>query len=166
LTGLYKQNIGQISISEKITKRKQRIKSTFFVQQDSDYQLYAPTVEDEFRIGKTNKALSRSEIETILENVGLKDVIDRQPIPLSGGQKQRLLLALAAVSTKEILVLDEPTSGLDGYNMRLTAELLKKMAWKGHCVILITHDLELITLASDSLLYMDKGKILYHRHLK
>ena len=93
-------------------------------------------------------------------------MLGRHPLSLSGGQKQRLLLALAAASGKEILVLDEPTSGLDGQNMRVTAGLLKKIAAQGKSVILITYDRELLSEAADSLLYMDKGKVVYHRALR
>ncbi len=166
LTGLYKQQVGQVYIKGKPAKRKKRTASTFFVQQDTDYQLYAATVEDEFRVGKRPRDISKAQIERFLEDAGLHDMLGRHPLSLSGGQKQRLLLALAAASGKEILVLDEPTSGLDGQNMRVTAGLLKKIAAQGKSVILITHDRELLSEAADSLLYMDKGKVVYHRALR
>ena len=130
------------------------------------YQLYAATVEDEFRVGKRPRDISKAQIERFLEDAGLHNMLGRHPLSLSGGQKQRLLLALAAASGKEILVLDEPTSGLDGQNMRVTAGLLKKIAAQGKSVILITHDRELLSEAADSLLYMDKGKVVYHRALR
>ena len=50
--------------------------------------------------------------------------------------------------------------------MRVTAGLLKKIAAQGKSVILITHDRELLSEAADSLLYMDKGKVVYHRALR
>jgi energy-coupling factor transporter ATP-binding protein EcfA2 len=165
ITGLYKQQVGQVSINGKTAKRKRRTLSTFFVQQDTDYQLYAATVEDEFRVGKRRKDITQAQIESFLNDVGLYDVLERHPLSLSGGQKQRLLLALSAASGKSILVLDEPTSGLDGENMRITAGLLKKIAAQGKSVILITHDLELLNEAADSLVYMDNGKVLYHKAL-
>ena len=165
LTGLYKQQVGQVYINGKTAKRKRRTLSTFFVQQDTDYQLYAATVEDEFLVGKHRRDISKAQIEGFLHDVGLHDILGRHPLSLSGGQKQRLLLALAAASGKEILVLDEPTSGLDGENMRVTAGLLSKIAAQGKSVILITHDLELLNEAADSLLYMSSGKVLYHKAL-
>lgn len=162
LTGLYRQQVGQVFVDGKAAKRKRRTLRTFFVQQDTDYQLYAATVEDEFRVGKRQKDISKAEIQGFLRDVGLDGMVERHPLSLSGGQKQRLLLALAIASGKDILVLDEPTSGLDGANMRVTADLLKQIARQGKSIILITHDLELVNEAADSVLYMDKGKVIYH----
>ena len=166
LTGLYQQNVGQIYIGGQPCKTNKRIQNTFFVQQDSDYQLYAATVEEEFFVGLgARKTLTKEHVYKLLEEVGLRKYAGRHPLSLSGGQKQRLLLALAVASGKDILVLDEPTSGLDGENMRLTAELLKRLAKQGKCIILITHDKELIWRTADSLLFLSKGKVAYHRAL-
>ena len=51
ITGLYRA-MGTVQIDGEYLKRKRRTQHSFFVQQDSDYQLYAPTVLDEFWIGK------------------------------------------------------------------------------------------------------------------
>ena len=112
---------------------------SFFVQQDSDYQLYAPTVLDEFSLGKKETAELKETALSRLREMGLEVFTDRHPASLSGGQKQRLLLALAAASGRSLLVFDEPTSGLDGFNMHLTVELLKRLAGEGRCILLITH---------------------------
>lgn len=48
-----------------------------------------------------------------------------------------------------MLILDEPTSGLDGVNMKIIAGMLREFAARGACVLVITHDLELIELACD-----------------
>lgn len=165
VTGLYKQNVGQVLIDGQAYKKKQRVRETFFVQQDSDYQLYAATVEDEFYIGKKRKSISRQQVLELLHDIGLGEMLERHPLSLSGGQKQRLLLALAVASGKEILVLDEPTSGLDGQNMRLTAQLLRKLALQGKCILLITHDLELIDMVADSMVFIDRGKVVYQRKI-
>ncbi len=165
LTGLYRQQVGQICMNGKVSKRKQRIQGTFFAQQDTDYQLYTSAVVDEFRVGKREKDISMEEITSYLHDVGLDGLLERHPLSLSGGQKQRLLLALAVASGKDILVLDEPTSGLDGASMRITADLLKKIARDGKSIILITHDLELVNEVADSILFMDKGKVVYHKSL-
>lgn len=166
ITGLYKHSVGEIMFDRIPRKRKQRVKDSFFVQQDTDYQLYAATVEEEFYVGRKRSMISREEIETHLCSVGLAEKIDTNPLALSGGQKQRLLLALAASWDKNLLVFDEPTSGLDGENMRLTAHLLRKIADSGRCVLLITHDTELITRVADSVLYLENAKAAYHRGLK
>ena len=76
-----------------------------------------------------------------------------------------VLLALAAESGRDLLVFDEPTSGLDGYNMRLTVKLLRQLAAAGKCLLLITHDMDLIAAAADCVLYLEQGKLRYHRNV-
>ena len=145
ITGLYRA-MGAVSLDGEIPKRKRLTQKSFFVQQDSDYQLYAPTVLDEFSLGKKETAELKETALSRLREMGLEVFTDRHPASLSGGQKQRLLLALAAASGRSLLVFDEPTSGLDGFNMHLTVELLKRLAGEGRCILLITHDMELICL--------------------
>ena len=154
ITGLYRA-MGSVSIDGEIMKRKRRTQKSFFVQQDSDYQLYAPTVLDEFSLGKKETAELKETALSRLREMGLEAFTDRHPASLSGGQKQRLLLALAAASGRSLLVFDEPTSGLDGFNMHLTVDLLKRLAGEGRCILLITHDMELIAEAADSVLYIE-----------
>lgn len=164
ITGLYRA-MGAVSLAGEILKRKRLTQKSFFVQQDSDYQLYAPTVLDEFSLGKKETAELKETALSRLREMGLEVFTDRHPASLSGGQKQRLLLALAAASGRSLLVFDEPTSGLDGFNMHLTVELLKRLAGEGRCILLITHDMELIAEAADSVLYIEGGKLRYHRNV-
>ena len=164
ITGLYR-SMGTVQIDEEYLKRNRRTKKSFFVQQDADYQLYAPTVVDEFLIGRKASPELRQAALARLREMGLEPFADRHPASLSGGQKQRLLLALAAESGRNLLVFDEPTSGLDGYNLRLTVKLLRHLASMGKCLLLITHDMDLIAEAADCVLYMEQGKVRYHRNV-
>ncbi len=164
ITGLYR-GVGSVWLDGELLKRKQRTQKAFFVQQDSDYQLYAPTVLDEFFLNSKQTAEGKESALSRLREMGMDAYLDRHPASLSGGQKQRLLLALAAVSEKKLLVFDEPTSGLDGYNMCLTVDLLKRLAGDNRCILLITHDMELIAEVTDSVLYIEHGKIRYHRNI-
>ena len=141
ITGLYRA-MGTVQIHGEYLKRKQRTNHSFFVQQDSDYQLYAPTVLDEFWIGQKETPALKETALARLREMGLDVFQNRHPASLSGGQKQRLLLAIAAASSRNLLVFDEPTSGLDGYNMRLTVQLFKQLAKEGKCILLITHDMD------------------------
>ncbi|MFP4453945.1 MAG: hypothetical protein ACLFPI_11355, partial [Desulfobacterales bacterium] len=51
------------------------------------------------------------------------------------------------IKDPDILILDEPTSGLDGVNMRIIANAVKKLSESGTCVLVISHDQELISTA-------------------
>ena len=164
VTGLYRVN-GTVELDGELLRRRQRLRRSFFVQQDAVYQLYAASAEEEFYIGHAATDERRAQTQRALEAVGLWEYRGRHPISLSGGQKQRLLLALASVSGRGVLVFDEPTSGLDGRNMRMTAELLKALACEGSCVILITHDMELIHHAAESVLYLANGQRTYHKRI-
>lgn len=164
ITGLYRA-MGTVQIDGAYLKRKRRTQHSFFVQQDSDYQLYAPTVLDEFCIGQKETPALKEAARGRLKEMGLERLQSRHPASLSGGQKQRLLLALAAASGRSLLVFDEPTSGLDGYNMRLTVRLFQRLAKEGRCILLITHDMDLIAEAADCVLYLEQGKISYHRNV-
>ena len=164
ITGLY-QSMGTVQLDGELLKRKRRTQKSFFVQQDSDYQLYAPTVLDEFSLGKKETTELKEAAFSRLQEMGLDTFSQRHPVSLSGGQKQRLLLALAAASGRKLLVFDEPTSGLDGYNMHLTVDLLKGFAAEGRCILLITHDMELIAEAADSILYIEGGRLCYQRNV-
>lgn len=163
IAGLKRPERGKIifdglPIYRKIPKQRR----SFFVAQDSDYQLHAHTVLDEFWAGVsydyTMKEKKKLALKTLKE-FGLEGFEDKHPQSLSGGQKQRLLLAIASITEREAIIFDEPTSGLDGYNMRLIAKRFRELAAKGKNVILITHDIELITRAADSVTYMTDGRI-------
>ena len=79
-----------------------------------------------------------------MDRFSLAAFAGRHPQSLSGGQKQRLVIACGLIKNPDILILDEPTSGLDGMNMKIMSEMMKEFANQGKCVLVITHDLELI----------------------
>lgn len=147
--GLEKVREGSISILDEkreLVKKKDNFKYGALVLQNTDYQLNMRTVYDEINSWcKLNKVKNSEEkIETILKKFGLYELKDRHPQSLSGGQKQRLVIACALSKEPNLIILDEPTSGLDGNNMQIMKNTLYEYATQGKCVILITHDLELM----------------------
>jgi len=129
-----------------------RRKQTAFVMQQMDIQLYMRTVEEELLFSaprRLDKATRRADAAHWLDVFGLTHLEDRHPHSLSGGEKQRLVVACALMKRPTLMILDEPTSGLDGNNMRIIARELKAYAAQGGAALLITHDLELLSLVAD-----------------
>ena len=119
------------------------------VLQNVDHQLYMKTVEEELIIaaGHFAKGIRKEKAENIMDFFGLRELAGRHPQSLSGGQKQRLVIACGLIKEPDILILDEPTSGLDGVNMKIISYMMKSLAVQGKCVLVISHDLELINMA-------------------
>ena len=154
MTGLSKLKTGDICVASESLSTKQLCKRAGLVFQNSDHQLFMSTVLEEMETAgmKIRKRERRKKAVDLLTHFNLKDSLHAHPQSLSGGQKQRLVIACALMKEPDILILDEPTSGLDGKNMSVIAHTLEKIGEEGSCVILITHDLELIASASDYIL--------------
>ena len=76
----------------------------------------------------------------LLENVGLsRDEANRRVLKLSGGQQQRVAIARALSYDPDIILADEPTGNLDSETQDEILSILKDLANKGKCVILVTH---------------------------
>jgi peptide/nickel transport system ATP-binding protein len=103
----------------------------------------------------------RLQPDEILAQVDLSaELLDSYPSQLSGGQARRVGLARALVCQPELLVADEPTSGLDAAAAATTARLLGDLRdRRGLAILLVTHDLSLVTNLADRVCVMYFGKI-------
>ncbi len=114
--------------------------------QDSDAQLFNPTVFDEVAFGPVQLGWSRdrvaARVEAELEAMRLAHLRDRPPYQLSGGEKKRVALACILVLEPEVLLLDEPTGAMDPRSQEEFLELVSKRP-PGSTLITATHDLEL-----------------------
>lgn len=103
----------------------------------------------------------KEKVITILENVGLeKSVLGKYPHELSGGMKQRVVIAIALLLEPDIIIADEPTTALDVLVQAQIIKVLKKLKEKGISIILISHDLALISALVDKIGIMYAGKII------
>lgn len=115
-----------------------------------------------------HKSVSRSEAKEqaaqVLERVGLPNdefPLSRYPHELSGGQRQRVVIAIAVALEPKLLIADEPTTALDVTTQAEILELLRHLVDKSNmAMILITHDLAVVSQVADNIVIMRNGIIL------
>ena len=101
-----------------------------------------------------------SDVEEILELLGLTERRNHLPSQLSGGQQQRVAIARALVNNPSIMLCDEATSALDSMTTHSILKLLKDINEKmGVTIVLITHSLAVAELICDNVVVIDEGKI-------
>lgn len=146
MTGLLPMQSGSVSINDQPVPPAQLLKRSAIVLQNTDHQLHMHTVRRELEAAC--RLLDREQqapaVEQTLAGYRIAHLAERHPQSLSGGEKQRLVIACAAIRRPELLILDEPTSGLDGANMAMIADNVRAIAAAGTCVLVISHDLELL----------------------
>lgn len=157
LCGLHKEASGSYLWNGKAQKPKERMKRSYMVMQDVNYQLFAESVEAEctFGIKQPDTALA----EQALQELGLAPFREQHPNTLSGGQKQRLAAAGSMVCGKELLVFDEPTSGLDFDSMVWLSTLIRRLSGMGKVIFIVTHDYEFVCRSCTRVLHLDGGGI-------
>jgi len=139
-----------------------------FLFQDSDDQLFCPTVLEDVAFGPLNTGLGEGEAEAVaretLDNLGIGHLAGRVTHRLSGGEKRLVCLAGLLAMRPEVLLLDEPTNGVDAENgARLRAALA---AFPG-ALVLVSHDENFIVELADRAMLLRDGRLSpaeIHRH--
>ena len=99
-------------------------------------------------------------IREAVESVGLgADVLARYPHELSGGMKQRVVIALALILRPELVIADEPTTALDVLVQAQIIRLLGRLKEEGATLLVITHDLAVLSELADRIAVMYAGQI-------
>ena len=129
-----------------------------FVFQNSDVQLFSPTVYEEIAFGPLQLNVTPEEVKTRVEDVldmmNITKLRDRSPHTLSGGEKKKVCIATVLVNNPDVLLLDEPSAGLDPRTQLWLVELLQELGQAGKTVITATHDLEIIDQISKRAIVM------------
>ena len=157
LCGLHKDCDGQFLWESEPIERKERLKRSYMVMQDVNYELFADSVEAECSFGIRNP--DQTLVNATLEELGLTQYRERHPNTLSGGQKQRVAVAVSMICGKDLLVFDEPTSGLDLFHMRQVANVVNQVANTGRTALVVTHDPEFILRCCNYVLHLENGQI-------
>ena len=129
-----------------------------FVFQNSDVQLFSPTVFEEIAFGPLQLNIPprevRTRVEEVLEMMEISKLRDRSPHTLSGGEKKKVCIATVLVNNPDVLLLDEPSAGLDPRTQLWLVELLQDLGHAGKTVVTATHDLEIIDMISKRAIVM------------
>ena len=157
LCGLHKDCEGQFLWESKPMERKARLKRSYMVMQDVNYELFADSVEAECSFGIRNP--DQTLVNATLEDLGLAPYRERHPNTLSGGQKQRVAVAVSMICGKDLLVFDEPTSGLDFDSMTQVAGLIRRLSNMGKVIFIVTHDFEFVCRTCSRVLHFDEGEM-------
>lgn len=110
-------------------------------------------------IKKVNKSEKKQMIEDIMEATKITLMASRLIKHLSKGYKQRVGLAQAIMGYPELIILDEPTVGLDPKQIIEIRDLIKDLS-KSHTVILSSHIMQEVTAVCDTVMIIDKGKLI------
>lgn len=102
----------------------------------------------------------RGEAEHILEDLGLRDHMNRPAGSLSRGDKRRLELAMCLIQHPKLLLLDEPTAGMSRHDTNRTIELLQRIKDRGMTKIIIEHDMHVVFSLADRISVLAQGMII------
>lgn len=124
-----------------------------FVFQDSDAQLFMPTVWDEVAFGplqlNIDPAEAASRAESALQALRIEKLKDRSPHQLSGGEKKRVAMASVLSLSPEVWFLDEPSAGLDPRSVSWLTDFIHAQKAVGKTIVLSTNDLSLVEDTAD-----------------
>lgn len=117
------------------------------VFQDSDVQLFSPSVLDELAFAPLQLGLSRTEVEhrvdSALASLRIESLRHRAPHRLSGGEKRRVALASLLTLEPEVWLMDEPTAGLDPRSQSWLVDFVLEQRERCRTLVTATHDLGL-----------------------
>ena len=131
-----------------------------FVLQNSDNQMFMPTVYEDMIFGPLNYGLPRAEadrrVDEVLGRLGLEYLKNRYNHKISGGEKRMAAIATILAMEPEAILMDEPTSALDPYNRRIVINTIKGLP---QTRMIASHDLDMILDTCDRVILISGGSI-------
>lgn len=150
IAGLLKVSQGKINTNCKIG---------YLSQNPNDY-LFNETVREELEFTLKNRGVKdEGVVDSVLNELDIYRYRDCNPRDLSGGERQRVALASILVDQPELILLDEPTRGLDNSIKDRLRELLIALRSKGTSIVLVTHDIEFLSMCATDISILFKGEI-------
>lgn len=125
--------------------------------------LYDKTVAENItfalRVIEASDREIRTQLTSVLKQVGLEGKEDSYPNQLSGGEQQRVALARALATRPPIIIADEPTGNLDSETAKGIMDTLYEINAKGTTIVVVTHDQNIIRSSNKRVIALEKGKI-------
>ncbi|CAM2977939.1 ATP-binding cassette domain-containing protein [Saccharomonospora xinjiangensis] len=119
----------------------------------------ARTGRTHLRIAAARARVADSEVESVLDEVGMTDDADRRAREYSLGMRQRIALAAALLAKPAVLVLDEPANGLDPGGMHWLRQRLRTFAEAGGTVLLSSHLIADVQDIADDVVLIARGRV-------
>ncbi len=131
-----------------------------FVLQNSDNQMFMPTVYEDMIFAPLNYGFSREEaekkVDDVLEKLALTDLKYRHNHKISGGEKRMAAIATVLAMEPEAILMDEPTSALDPYNRRVVIRTVRELP---QTKLITSHDLDMIAETCSRVILLSGGKL-------
>ena len=131
-----------------------------FVLQNSDNQMFMPTVFEDMMFAPLNYMVSREDaekrVDEVLERLDLQYLKHKYNHKISGGEKRMAAIATVLAMEPEAVLMDEPTSALDPYNRRVVINTIRGLK---QTKIITSHDLDMIMDTCDRVILISKGRI-------
>ncbi|MBR1456708.1 MAG: ABC transporter ATP-binding protein [Oscillospiraceae bacterium] len=131
-----------------------------FVLQNSDNQMFMPTVYEDMIFGPLNYGVTREEtdrrVDAVLDRLGLQELKHRHNHRISGGEKRMAAIATILAMEPQAILMDEPSSALDPYNRRLVINVIRELP---QTRLITSHDLDMILDTCSRVILLDGGRI-------
>ena len=163
LLGLLRPSEGQILVDGEAVSRDNLAKirrKLGFVLQNSDNQMFMPTVYEDMIFAPLNYGMSREEaeekVDAVLERLGLTELKHRHNHKISGGEKRMAAIATILAMEPAAILMDEPSAALDPYNRRIVINTIREL---GQTKLITSHDLDMILDTCDRVILLSNGRI-------
>ena len=131
-----------------------------FVLQNSDHQMFMPTVYEDMMFAPLNYGVPREEaerrVDAVLERLGAEDLKHRHNHRISGGEKRMAAIATILAMEPQAILMDEPTSALDPYNRRIVIHTIRELT---QTKLITSHDLDMILDTCERVILLSGGRI-------
>ena len=154
---------GRIMVDDTEVRREnlaQVRKKLGFVLQNSDNQMFMPTVYEDMMFAPLNYMVSREDaekrVDEVLDRLGLQYLKHKYNHKISGGEKRMAAIATILAMEPDAILMDEPTSALDPYNRRVVINTIRELP---QTKLITSHDLDMIMDTCDRVILISDGRL-------